>query len=112
MKKKPTQKWDVYSFGVVLLEMLTGRSPAIHLATSETNLATWVRETVEERKPISEILDLHLCTEISILQSEFMEALQVALLCTEPSPEERPTMSLVSHSLEQIGRKLEICVSE
>ncbi|BBN12464.1 hypothetical protein Mp_5g20310 [Marchantia polymorpha subsp. ruderalis] len=111
-KKKATQKWDVYSFGVVLLEILTGRSPAMHLASAEMDLATWVRETVEERKPISEVLDIHLCAEISKLESEFMEALQIALLCTEPSPEQRPTMGLASHSLEQIGRKLEICVSE
>ncbi|OAE29656.1 hypothetical protein AXG93_509s1080 [Marchantia polymorpha subsp. ruderalis] len=110
-KKKATQKWDVYSFGVVLLEILTGRSPAMHLASAEMDLATWVRETVEERKPISEVLDIHLCAEISKLESEFMEALQIALLCTEPSPEQRPTMGLASHSLEQIGRKLEICTS-
>ncbi|KAG6555705.1 hypothetical protein Mapa_002942 [Marchantia paleacea] len=112
VKKKATQKWDVYSFGVVLLEILTGRSPAMLLASADMDLATWVRETVEERKPISEVLDIHLCTEISKLESEFMEALQIALLCTEPSPEQRPTMGLASHSLEQIGRKLEICVSE
>ncbi|KAL2653889.1 hypothetical protein R1flu_022017 [Riccia fluitans] len=111
-KQKPTEKWDVYSFGVLLMELLTGRSPAMHLSSTEMDLPSWVRNIVEDGKPISEILDPRLRRKLSKFGGEYMEALQIALICTEPSPEERPTMRLVSHSLGQLGRRLEICVSE
>ncbi|KAK8694431.1 hypothetical protein V6N13_071983 [Hibiscus sabdariffa] len=51
------QKRDVYSFGVILLEMISGKLPSIHVGSSEIDLVEWIQLGIEERKPLSSIID-------------------------------------------------------
>ncbi|MQL97515.1 hypothetical protein Taro_030209 [Colocasia esculenta] len=98
---KPSQKWDVYSYGVILLEIITGRSPMILLSTSEMDLVRWVQVCIEEKKPLSEVLDPYLVRE-SDNEDEIIGALKIALACVQTNPERRPSMRHVLDTLDRV----------
>ncbi|XP_057810683.1 receptor protein kinase-like protein ZAR1 [Salvia miltiorrhiza] len=91
---KASQKWDVFSYGMILLEVLTGRSVM--------DLVNWVQLCIEEKRPLSEILDLHLIQENGDGEEEMICVLKIAMLCTQASPDRRPSMRHVSDALERL----------
>lgn len=91
---KASQKWDVFSYGMILLEVMTGRSVM--------DLVNWVQLCIEEKKPLSEILDLHLIEEGDVREEEMIGVLKIAMLCTQSSPDRRPSMRHVSDALERL----------
>ncbi|XP_062200439.1 receptor protein kinase-like protein ZAR1 [Phragmites australis] len=99
---KPSQKWDVYSYGVVLLEMITGRSPAILLETMQMDLVQWVQFCIEEKKPSADVLDPFLACD-SEREDEMIAVLKVALACVQANPERRPSMRHVAETLERLN---------
>ncbi|KAJ7565163.1 hypothetical protein O6H91_02G050600 [Diphasiastrum complanatum] len=99
----PTQKWDVYAFGVILLELLTGKSLPVKLASSELDLVAWVHTSSQGSTSFSKVLDPSLLLERMHVQHEMLEVLQIALSCVAISPEQRPRMKQVAESLENIG---------
>ncbi|KAE8725803.1 bHLH130 protein [Hibiscus syriacus] len=102
---KFTQKCDVYSFGIVVLEILTGRVPASGPENDEKGLIGHVRKAFREDRPLSEILDPTLLTEVHA-KKPVLAAFHIALNCTELDPELRPRMRTVSEILNGIDINL------
>ncbi|XVE84881.1 hypothetical protein DITRI_Ditri17bG0047600 [Diplodiscus trichospermus] len=98
---KPSQKWDVYSYGVILLEMITGRSPVVHVGTSEMDLVHWIQLCIEEKKPLSDVLDPYLAPDAD-KEEEIIAVLKIAMACVQSSHERRPTMRFVSDALDNL----------
>lgn len=88
---KVTEKCDIYSFGVVLLELITGRSPVQPLEQGG-DLVTWVRKSIHDMVPTSELFDKRLDTSAKRTADEMSLVLKIALFCTSTSPINRPTM--------------------
>ncbi|CAO2183862.1 unnamed protein product [Urochloa humidicola] len=99
---KPSQKWDVYSYGVVLLEMITGRSPAVLLETMQMDLVQWVQFCIEDKKPSADVLDPSLARD-SEREDEMITVLKVALACVQANPERRPSMRHAAETLERLN---------
>ncbi|KAK4255939.1 hypothetical protein QN277_008864 [Acacia crassicarpa] len=93
-----TDKADVYSFGVVALEIVSGKSNTSYRPKEEfVYLLDWAYVLQEERNLI-ELVDPNLGSSYS--SHEAMIMLEVALLCCNPSPTLRPSMSSVVGMLE------------
>ncbi|CAM8990408.1 unnamed protein product [Rhodiola kirilowii] len=96
---RATFKGDVYSFGVVLLELLTGRKPSDEAFIEEgTKLVTWVKATVEHKRE-EDVVDS--CLQGAPID-EINKMFAIASMCLESDPSDRPTMTEVVKSLEQI----------
>ncbi|KAH6802082.1 Leucine-rich repeat protein kinase family protein [Perilla frutescens var. frutescens] len=98
---KPSQKWDVYSYGMILLQVMTGRSPLVQVGNSEMDLVHWMQLCIQEKKPLSGILDPSLIQEAD-KEEEMIAVLKIAMLCTQSSPDRRPSMRHVSDALEKL----------
>ncbi|KAK7342810.1 hypothetical protein VNO80_25766 [Phaseolus coccineus] len=93
-----TDKADVYSFGVVALEIVSGKSNTKYRPKEEfVYLLDWAY-VLQEQGNLLELMDPSLGSKYS--QEEAMRMLSLALLCTNPSPTLRPTMSSVVSMLE------------
>ncbi|KAK6157638.1 hypothetical protein DH2020_011886 [Rehmannia glutinosa] len=101
---KPSQKWDIYSYGVILLEMITGKSPLVQVGNSEMDIVHWMQLCIEEKKPVSDVLDPNLAQDAD-KEEEMIAVLKIAMACTQSSPEKRPSMRHVSDALEKKKKK-------
>ena len=88
---KVTEKCDVYSYGVVLLELLTGKTPVQPLEEGG-DLVTLVRHYIRDHSLWSGILDTRLNLEDKNIVDHMRTVLKIALLCTNVSPFDRPSM--------------------
>ncbi|KAK6125787.1 hypothetical protein DH2020_040467 [Rehmannia glutinosa] len=100
---KSSEKTDVFGYGILLLEIVTGQR-AIDFSRLEEEddvlLLDHVKKLQREKK-LDAIVDRNLNRDYNIHEVEMM--IQVALLCTQSSPEERPAMSEVVRMLEGEG---------
>ena len=93
----------MYSFGVVLIEVLTGMEPIDSRIPEGSHVVPWViREIREKKTEFASILDQKLTLQCGTQIPEMLQVLGVALLCVNPSPEERPTMKDVTAMLKEI----------
>ncbi|KAH9602494.1 hypothetical protein KSS87_020953 [Heliosperma pusillum] len=93
-----TYKADVYSFGVVLLEIVAGRSNT-KFRPEENHFCLLDKAFVLQQKgDLTELVDPRL--EMEYNEEEALRMLKLALLCTNASPELRPTMSVALSMLE------------
>ncbi|KAF8035274.1 hypothetical protein BT93_C1332 [Corymbia citriodora subsp. variegata] len=93
-----TDKADVYSFGVVALEIVSGKSNTNYMPKEEfVYLLDWAY-VLQEQGNVLELVDPRLGSDYS--EEEAVRMLNLALLCTNPSPTLRPPMSSVVSMLE------------
>lgn len=100
---KSSEKTDVFGYGIMLLELITGQR-AFDLARlandDDVMLLDWVKGLLKEKK-LEMLVDPDL--QNNYIDSEVEQLIQVALLCTQGSPMERPKMSEVVRMLEGDG---------
>ncbi|KAL9151071.1 hypothetical protein ABFS82_11G030100 [Erythranthe guttata] len=98
-----SEKTDVFGFGILLLELITGMR-ALEFGKSVNQkgaMLEWVKKIQQEKK-IEQIVDKELGVN-EFDRIDVGEVLQVALLCTQYSPANRPKMSEVVRMLEGDG---------
>ncbi|XP_059432067.1 probable LRR receptor-like serine/threonine-protein kinase At5g10290 [Corylus avellana] len=100
---KSSERTDVFGYGVMMLELVTGQR-AIDFSRVEKEddllLLDHVKK-LEREKRLDAIVDPNLNKNYMIQEVERM--IQVALLCTQSSPDARPAMSEVVRMLEGEG---------
>ncbi|KAK4799123.1 hypothetical protein SAY86_024488 [Trapa natans] len=100
---KSSEKTDVFGYGVMLLELITGQR-AFDLARlandDDVMLLDWVKGLLKDKK-LEKLVDFDL--EGNYTDDEVEKLIQVALLCTQSNPMERPKMSEVVRMLEGDG---------
>ncbi|XP_022739396.1 probable LRR receptor-like serine/threonine-protein kinase At5g10290 isoform X3 [Durio zibethinus] len=100
---KSSERTDVFGYGIMLLELVTGQR-AIDFSRLEEEDDVLLLDHVkklEREKKLDAIVDRNLNKNYNIQEVEAM--IQVALLCTQASPEDRPAMSEVVRMLEGEG---------
>ncbi|KAK4564124.1 hypothetical protein RGQ29_006281 [Quercus rubra] len=100
---KSSEKTDVFGYGVMLLELITGQR-AFDLARlandDDVMLLDWVKGLLKDKK-LEALVDADM--QGQYVDDEVEELIQVALLCTQGAPMERPKMSEVVRMLEGDG---------
>ncbi|KAA8545579.1 hypothetical protein F0562_020363 [Nyssa sinensis] len=100
---KSSEKTDVFGYGVMLLELITGQR-AFDLARlandDDVMLLDWVKGLLKEKR-LENLVDADM--KGNYVDEEVEQLIQVALLCTQGSPMERPKMSEVVRMLEGDG---------
>ncbi|KAF4355371.1 hypothetical protein F8388_026641, partial [Cannabis sativa] len=81
----------LYDYGVVLLELVTGKAPVQPLEQGG-DLVSWVRQYIRNHSLTSGILDNRLNLQNKAIVSHMLTVLKIALLCTNLSPFDRPSM--------------------
>ncbi|KAJ8541534.1 hypothetical protein K7X08_002350 [Anisodus acutangulus] len=103
-----TEKSDVYSYGIVLLEVLTGMEPTDSRIPEGAHIVTWVNQELRvKRQEFTTVLDQQLLLRSGTQTQEMLQVLGVALLCVNPSADERPTMKDVAAMLTEIRHENE-----
>ncbi|GMN33815.1 hypothetical protein TIFTF001_004361 [Ficus carica] len=100
---KSSERTDVFGYGIMLLELVTGQR-AIDFSRLEEEDDVLLLDHVkklEREKRLGAIVDRNLSNSYDLQEVEMM--IQVALLCTQQSPEDRPAMSEVVRMLEGEG---------
>nr|GMD05322.1 probable LRR receptor-like serine/threonine-protein kinase At1g07650 [Ipomoea batatas] len=93
-----TYKVDVYSFGVMALEIAAGKNNMkFRPDESYVCLLDWAL-VVQKKGSLLELVDSQLGSDFN--KEEAIRMIKVALICTNPSPALRPTMSAVVCMLE------------
>ncbi|XP_019706723.1 LRR receptor-like serine/threonine-protein kinase FEI 1 [Elaeis guineensis] len=93
-----TEKSDVYSFGVLLLELVTGKRPTDpSFVKRGLNVVGWLNTLTGEHR-LEEVVD----EKCGCVDAEAIEAiLDIAAMCTDANPDDRPSMNGVLKMLEE-----------
>eukprot|EP01018_Ginkgo_biloba_P005564 Gb_32547 [translate_table: standard] len=94
LKGRLTEKADIYSFGVLLLEIVSGRKNTdLNLLPEMKNLLEWAW-VLHQGGRLRDMIDRTLNIDISEPQEQAaIRCIDVALLCTQADPANRPSMS-------------------
>ena len=91
----------MYSFGVVLLELLSGqRALDEDRGTAEETLVDWTKPFLHDKRKLLRIMDTRLEGQYSKKGAQAVAAL--ALQCVHTDPKNRPNMTEVLATLEQL----------
>ncbi|XP_075489352.1 putative serine/threonine-protein kinase PBL18 [Primulina tabacum] len=97
-----TSKCDVYSYGVVLLELLSGKRALgdENVGGADETLVDWAKPFLNDKRKMLRIMDSRLGGQYPKKDAQFLAVL--ALRCLNTDPRNRPTMSEVVVTLEQL----------
>ncbi|KAL7243430.1 hypothetical protein ACSBR1_015760 [Camellia fascicularis] len=98
MRGHLTNKADVYSFGVVTLEIVSGKDSTSYRPNDENVYLLDLAYVLQQKGNLVELVDPSLGSDYSSEQANTI--LELAMLCTNPSPSLRPLMSEVVKTLE------------
>ncbi|XP_059287294.1 cysteine-rich receptor-like protein kinase 5 [Lycium ferocissimum] len=93
-------KSDVFSFGVLLLRIISGKKNTCLHGSEQLNLLEYAFEMWNEGKGM-EFMDESLDDTTS--SCKLLNCMQIALLCVQKNPLERPTMLAVSNMFKNIA---------
>eukprot|EP01018_Ginkgo_biloba_P031236 Gb_35071 [translate_table: standard] len=102
--ERVSTKGDVYSYGILLLEMLTRKRSIDDMFVEGLDFRKWV--SVYFPKRVMEIVDRSLLGDDGEIRNYIVPYIEVSLMCTKESPQERPTMRDVVEALESIRMSL------
>ncbi|GLJ33745.1 hypothetical protein SUGI_0678320 [Cryptomeria japonica] len=90
-----TDKVDVYSYGMLVLEVVSGRKYIDSTLSAQMELLLEWAWNLYENKEAFSLVDRRLIGEPELNREEILKVIQIALLCTQGTPELRPLMSKV-----------------
>ncbi|GBG80365.1 hypothetical protein CBR_g30733 [Chara braunii] len=102
---KVSERVDVYSFGVVLLEVIMGKEPRSKSMNMECDLVEKARKAISSVDEVVKLVDPRLsqCASSSTYKAEtLLELVRLAVWCCHQSTKQRPSMSLVCHTLQDL----------
>lgn len=112
-----TEKSDVYSYGVVLLELLTGKRPNDPSFGENKNIVRWVMDVITPSsedtgacKALENLIDPRL-TPFSEEVEDIKMVFNIALQCTSPLPQRRPSMRKVVDLLKGVNVQMAIQIA-
>ncbi|CAA2966106.1 BRASSINOSTEROID INSENSITIVE 1-associated receptor kinase 1 [Olea europaea subsp. europaea] len=100
---KCSEKIDVFGYGVMLFELITGQRAFDRARLpndDDVMLLDWVKKLLKQKK-LETLVDANL--QGNYIEEEMEQLIQMALLCTQSYPTERPKMSDVVRMLEGDG---------
>nr|CBV98085.1 somatic embryogenesis receptor like kinase [Cyrtochilum loxense] len=100
---KSSEKTDVFGYGIMLLELITGQRAFDHARLANDDdvlMLDWMKGLLKEKR-LEMLVDPDL--QNNYVEAEVESLIQVALLCTQGSPVERPNMSEVVRMLKGDG---------
>ncbi|KAL6646808.1 hypothetical protein ACP70R_015502 [Stipagrostis hirtigluma subsp. patula] len=99
---KSSERTDIFGYGNMLLELVTGQRAIDYLHLEGEGVVLLFDHVKKlQRGQLASIVDCNLNQNYNVEEMEMM--IQIALLCTQESPEDRPSMSEVVRMLEGEG---------
>ncbi|ERN14212.1 receptor-like protein kinase HSL1 [Amborella trichopoda] len=98
---KVNEKSDIYSFGVMLLELVTGRQPIDSSFGENRDVVKWVNDAACSGA-LDEVHDSRFTSPTPLQKMQMENVLSLALLCTSPVPNSRPSMRRVLQVLKDV----------